>query len=86
MYLGELNPGQKSRTVGQGQYYNTTKLEHNSIKYAAVCVCVFVHACVCFSVCVFVCVCLCVSECECACVCCLICFCSLNEPKLSSIA
>ena len=46
MYLGELNPGQKSRTVGQGQYYNTTKLEHNSIKDAAVCLCV----CVCLSV------------------------------------
>ena len=54
MYLGELNPGQKSRMVGQGQYYNTTKLEHNSIKYAAVCVCVFVRACVCVCVCLSV--------------------------------
>ena len=58
MYLGELNPGQKSRMVGQGQYYNTTKLEHNSIKYAAVCVCVFVRACVCVCVWVWVCMCL----------------------------
>ena len=54
MYLGELNPGQKSRTVGQGQYYNTTKLEHNSIKYAAVWLCVFVRASVCVCVCLSV--------------------------------
>ena len=51
MYLGELNKGQKSWTVGQGQY-NTTKPEHNSIKDAAVCVYLFVflHVCVCLSV------------------------------------